>query len=406
MPEYVCRLGTPSGEVLERSFVAENLEALREDLARRDFLVFRIRRKNALLGLFWPLGGRPRRIRFKEFLVFNQEMEALIRAGLPVMACLDLLIERRKNPVLRRSLTEIREEVRGGASLSEAFAAQGDLYPVIYSSSLASGERSGEIATVLRRYIDYTKTMLALRKKVANALVYPAVILTLALILITIMFYFVLPSFADFFKDFDAELPWITRTLLGISHLLRSQPVLLAAAAVGLVAGVSYLRSTRSGRGRIDAWKLRAPFLGRIHNHYCVARFARTLGTLLSGGITLVTSIEIAAAAVGNQVFRSRLETVSRKVREGEALWSSLEGTGLFPDIVVEMVKVGESTASLDQMLSNVADFFDEEIEQELGTIVTLLEPAMLLSMGFVVVGMLMAIYLPLIRAYSATSGY
>lgn len=406
MPEFVCKLGTTSGEVIERTFVADSLQDLRSDLEQRDYLVFRIRRRTPLLALLSPFGTRKRKVKFKEFLIFNQEMEALVRAGLPVMACLDILIERRKNPVLRKSLREIREEVRSGASLSDAFAAQGDLYPRLYSSSLASGERSGEIAGVLRRYIDFTKTMLALRKKVGNALVYPAVILLLATALMGIMFYFVLPSFAEFYEDFDAELPLITKVLLAVSNFLRTHILLLAGGFAGLIGLVSYMRNTRAGRSRIDSIKLRLPFFGSIVQKYCVSRFCRTLGTLVSGGIPLVTAIEISAESVGNQVFLNQLETVARKVREGESLWQSLEQTGLFPDIVVEMVKVGESTASLDEMLANVANFFDEEIDQELSTVVTLLEPAMLVSMGLIVVGMLMAIYLPLIKAYTATTGY
>lgn len=404
MPEFFCKLGNASGEIIERTFEADDIKSLREDLERREYLVLRIRRKNPLISILWPLGGRKGKLKFREFLVFNQELEALVRAGLPVMACLDILIERRKNPVLKKSLQEVRVAVRGGASLSEAFEAQGDLYPRIYSSSLASGERSGEIAGVLRRYIKYNKTMLALRKKVGNALVYPAVILLLAVALMGLMFYFVLPNFQDFFEDFDAELPLITKVLLGISEFFTGHILLILGSLFGLLVFASYFKSTSAGRLRIDAIKLRLPFFGRIIQKYCVSRFSRTLGTLVSGGIPLVASIEISAEAVGNQVFQRQLNSVATKVREGETLWASLEGTGLFQDIVLEMVKVGESTGSLDEMLENISNFFDEEIDQDLSTVVTLLEPAMLVSMGLIVVGMLMAIYLPLFQSYSSTS--
>ena len=403
MPEFFCKLGNASGEIIERTFEADNLKSLREDLERREYLVFRIRRRNPLFSLLWPFGRGKGKLRFKEFLVFNQELEALVRAGLPVMACLDILIERRKNPVLKKSLKEVREAVRSGASLSEAFAAQGELYPRIYSSSLASGEKSGEISGVLRRYINYNKTMLGLRKKVGNALVYPAVILLLAIGLMGIMFYFVLPNFQEFFEDFDAELPLITKILLGISEFFTDNILMILSSLFGLLVLASYFKNTAAGRVRIDAVKLRLPFFGGIIHKYCVARFSRTLGTLVSGGIPLVSSIEISAEAVGNHVFQRQLDSVATKVREGEALWASLEGTALFPDLVLEMVKVGESTGSLDEMLENIANFFDEEIDQDLSTLVTLLEPAMLVSMGLIVVGMLMAIYLPLFQSYSST---
>ncbi|MEE8111597.1 MAG: type II secretion system F family protein [Acidobacteriota bacterium] len=406
MPEFHCKLGTTTGELIERTYTADTLEGLRADLERRDYLVLKIRRRSNLLKILWPFGGGRGRIKPREFLIFNKELEALIRAGLPIMACLDLLIERRKNPVFRKALTEIRDQVRSGSSLSEAFENQQGLVPRMYSSSLASGERSGDVAGVLRRYVAYTKTLLDLRKKVANALVYPMVILVMACGMMVVLFYWVLPQFSEFYKDFGAELPFITKALMGVADFLQDHSLVIFLVAFGCLIALGSALNTRAGRMRVDQAKLVVPFMGKIWNKYCVSRFTRTLGTLISGGIPLVTAIEISAQAVGNLVFQTRLESVSRQVREGESLWASLEKTRLFPDIVVEMVKVGESTGSLEEMLENVSAFYDEEIDDNLGTMVTLMEPILLVTMGMIVAGVLLAIYLPLIRSYSATQSF
>jgi type IV pilus assembly protein PilC len=403
MPEYIARVGTSDGTILERSFTAASEEALRADLAQREYLVLALRRKSGLGALLPDFRGR-RSIRMKEFLLFNQELVALLKAGLPILAGLDILLERRKNPVFRKALAEIRDQVRGGASLSEAFDAQGDLFPKIYSSTLASGERSGEVPNVLGRYIAYQKTMLTLRRRVGSALIYPAFLLLLSFGVIFILITFVIPKFTEFYADFGADLPLITRVLVGFSGLVSANLVWLLAAAVGALLGFASWRRTPAGRRGVDRLKLRIPVIGSIFHRFAASRFLRTLSTLVAGGIPAVTAIGIAARAVGNSEFEARLLEVERKVREGGSLWQSIEGTVLFNDIAVEMTRVGESTGSLETMLANSADFYDEEIETQLSTVIALLEPLMLIGMGIVVGGMLLAIYLPLLQSYAQSS--
>jgi type IV pilus assembly protein PilC len=401
MPEFIAKLGTADGTVMERAFTADSEDALRLDLQSRDYHIFGIRRKSGVLGLVRRGAGT---IKMKEFLLFNQELAALIKAGLPILAGLDILIERRKNPVFRKALIDVRDRVRGGAALSEAFDAQGGLFPKIYSATVASGERSGEVATVLLRYIIYQKTILALRQKVIGALIYPAILFLMSMGLVTVLITYVIPKFKDFYSDFGADLPLITKIIVGLSDFLMGHAALILAALVGAAfAARSYLQ-TDAGRMFRDRFSVRVPVLGGIGHRFAIARFTRTLGTLITGGIPVVTALGISARAVGNRHFEGQLLEVERKVREGGSLWQALEETGLFGDIAIEMTKVGESTGSLHEMLANVADFTDEEISNRIATVMVFMEPAILIGMGIFVAVIMIAIYLPLLRSYSQSS--
>lgn len=403
MAEFVCKVGMPGGEVVEQVFTAESEDALRQDFESRDYYVYSLRRKGGLDYLIDFSSFRRRKISSKEFLVFNQELASLVHAGLPIITSLQALVERRKNPVFRRALLDIRDRVKAGAALSEAFEAQGGLFPRIYCSSLASGERSGEIATVIRRYVAYLKTVLAVRKKVVSALIYPVILLIFAGGLVALLVTYIIPKFQEFFADFNAELPLVTRMVVGFSAFVQSNILLILAALAGGSAAFAAWVRTPAGADQLDAWKLKIPLLGGIWHRYAISRFTRTLSTLISGGIPLVASLEISAKAIGNRLFEKQMLAVAQKVREGGSLWESLDQTDLMTDMAIEMVKVGESTGALEEMLTNVANFYDEEIESSLTTLVSLMEPLMLIFMAGVIAVMLLAIYLPLIRSYTAT---
>jgi len=401
--EFVCKVGTPGGRILEQNYASENEDALRKDFEEREYFVYWIRKKGGLASILDFSSFRRKKISAKEFLIFNQELASLIQAGLPIVTSLDILMERRKNLAFKQALHEIRDQVKSGTALSDAFASQGAIFPKIYASSLASGERSGEIATVLRRYITYSKTILAIRKKVVSALIYPTILLVMAFGLVVLLLTYILPKFRDFYSDFGTELPLITRVLVGMSGAIRDNVLLWLPAIILMVSGFLAWKRTPEGAKKIDAWKLKIPLLGGIWHRYAISRFTRTLSTLTSGGIPLVVSLDIAARAVGNRIFEQRILEVGQKVREGGSLWESLEQTGLMTDMSVEMIKVGESTGALEDMLTNVANFYDEEIDSNLATLVALMEPAMLIFMGGVIATMLLAIYLPLIRSYTAS---
>ncbi len=401
MAQFSCRVALPSGEIVERSFLAADEATLKRELEEKDVLLLELRRKNPVLQMAAAaLRIRPR-ISPREFLFFNQELSALLRAGLPILASLDILLERRKNQVFKRALADIRERVKSGEALSDAFAAQGDLFARLYCASLASGERSGELPTVLGRYIHYSRTVMAVRRKVMGALIYPAILMIASACLVALMVFFIIPKFNEFLTDFGANLPLLTEILVGVALFCRGHWVAILSIAVGTFVGISVWQRTPRGRRAMDRFKLRLPLVGGILHDYCQNRFTRTLGTLIAGGIPLVTSLELSARAVGNAEFEQKLLEVTAGVREGQALWESLEKTGLISDIAVEMIKVGESTGSLEEMLTNTSDFTDEEIDFRLARTVTLIEPLMLIFMAVIVAVMLLSIYLPLLQSFS-----
>ncbi len=400
MPDFYCRLATAAGEIIERNYNSASEEALRQELEEKDYLVLEMKRKSPLLSQIVSAFRLRPRVSSREFLFFNQELAALLKAGLPIVQSLDILLERRENKVFRRALLDIRDRVKSGEALSDAFMAQGDLFPPLYYSSLASGERSGEVPAVLKRFIAYSKSVMTVKKKVASALIYPAILFTLSIALIALMVFFIIPKFTEFLSDFGTELPLITVVMIAAAEFSTAHWQIILVLVIAAVTGGTAWQRTPAGRYFFDNLQIRAPVIGGIFMDYAQNRFTRTLATLQSGGIPLVISLDLAAKAVGNAVFERKLIQVAGKVREGQSLWETLEETGIISGLGVEMVKVGESTGALVEMLNDVSDFLDEEIDHKLSRLVALIEPLMLLFMALVVGTMLMAVYLPLIEVY------
>jgi type IV pilus assembly protein PilC len=403
--QFVCRVGTPDGRVIEDVFTASDESALRTDLGKRGLHIFEVRRRGGVpVRLGVPaLARRRKRVPAAEFVIFNQELAALLKAGLPLLQALDLMLERIANQHFKAVLTDIRDQVKSGAEMSDAFASHGEMFPRLYPSSLKAGERSGELEQVIRRFIRYMKLVLDARRRVVSALIYPAVLVGLSITMIAVMAIYVVPRFMVFFENLEVELPLITRMLLAVSTFAnRNWPLLL----VGILAAVFAVRSwgrTELGRIALDRLRLRLPFLGPVLHRFALAEFCRSLATLLSGGIPLVPAFEIAVSAVGNFWVRSRVEPTIQMVREGKAFHVALEKSEVFTEMSIDMIKVGEATGSLDEMLSNVSDFLDEQIETRMQRILSLIEPMMLVFMGIIIATLLVAIYLPLFSALGQT---
>lgn len=398
--EFLCRLGTPEGRVVEEIHESPDRDSLRGALERRGFHVFALERRGFSLVPRLPALRRRRRVKPRQFLVFNQELAALLRAGLPLLQSLDLLLERRTHPRLRSVLAEVRERVKSGEDLSDAFAHFGELFPPLYAASLKAGERSGELESVIRRFIRYLQILLEARRKAISALVYPAVLVGLSGMMITVMALYVIPRFQDFYVALDVELPALTRAILAGSLFLRRHVIELTLLVVSIVIGAR--RFNRSARGRlaIDHAKIEIPLVGGILHRFAVSEFTRSLATLLSGGIPLVPSLEVATGAVGNHFIRFKLEPVAGQLREGSAFNEALTKTGVIPDIAIDMIKVGESTGALADMLNQVSDFIDEEVETRVDRMLVLLEPVMLVVMGAIIGTLLIAMYLPMFSAW------
>lgn len=397
--EFRVRAGWPDGSVAEEAVLAADPGTARLEIERRGGHVFEVRGK--ALGLAAGRRGRRGRVKMTDFLIFNQEMLALLKAGLPVVRSFEILLERQRSPTLQRVLAEVKERITSGASLSDAFAEQGHLFPRLYATSLKAGEKSGEIESVLRRYLQYQKTVIALARKVLSTLVYPAILIVLSVALIAILMTVVIPRFEEFFLDFGGELPLLTVVIVGIATFLRDN-ILVLAIGIGAFSMLSWrwLNTSRGLEWR-DRVLLRIPFVGGILRRFAITQFTRSLATLLGGGTPLVPSLENAADAIGNRHVSRRVREVVPKVREGGELWAALEGTGIFTDLTIEMIKVGETSGALEEMLTAVSEFYDEEIEARLARVISFVEPAILVLMGGVIVTILLSVYLPIFSIMS-----
>ena len=401
--EFRCRLASPSGEIVEGVYVAENEARLRHELEEKGLFVLSLQPKHAIAGVSFALPQRTS-VNMREFLVFNQELATLLKAGMPLVQSLDLLKRRVTSPVFKRVLNDVHERVRSGAALSDAFATHGDLFPRVYTASLLAGERSGNLDAVLRRFVEYTKIIATVKRKTVSALVYPAILTALAVVLVSIIVLKVVPAFADFYSSFGAELPVATRVILSVSEFVRGQFLLIIiAVAAAIIAVLTWVRQPGQ-KSRFDHLLLGLPMLGPVARKFATSQMARTLATLLGGGLPLVNALDIAAKSVGNQFMAKQLEIVSARVREGESFAAALDARRAFPEVAVKMAEVGESTGALQDMLNTVADFYDEEIATTMERFITLVEPVLLVFMGIVIAGLLLALYMPLFQLSSVLS--
>ena len=401
--EFRCRLGTDGGRIIEETHVSESEAALRQQLGAKGFHVLSVKRPGVLRGA-GALFQKSSRVKTREFLIFNQELATLLQAGLPLVQSLDILRERVEEGALKALLDDVYTRVQAGAALSEAFEAQGEVVSRVYTASLLAGEKSGGLEEVLRRYVAYVKVIAALKRKSISALVYPAVLLGLSLLVVAIIVLRVVPEFEGFYLGFGAELPLVTRLIVRSSDLLRSHLwLLLLGAGVAISSGWYWVR--RPGRQvLLDRWLLDVPAVGAIAGRFATSQLARTLAILLGGGIPLVNAIEVAAKALGNRYYADQLVLVERRVREGQAFAGALADHKVFPAVAIKMVEVGESTGALREMLTSVADFFDEEVDTQLGRFITLIEPVLLVVMGIIIASLLIALYLPLLQLGSVLS--
>ncbi len=397
--QFVCRYGTPDGHVLTEVETGSDAEAVRRELERKGLYIFEIRPRGVPFKLALP--WRRRKIPDDQFLAFNQEMAALLRAGLPLLQALELMLERMENEKLRGVLSEIRDKVSSGEELSEAFASFGELFPPLYPATLKAGERSGELEQVIRRFMRYQRLVLSTKKRVVSALVYPAVLICLSLGMLVLMSVFVVPSFTKFYTDLDAELPAMTQVTLGVSYWIRGNFVYLILGVIAAFVGTRIYGQSPGGRLTFDRWRLKIPALGTIFHQFSLSEFCRSLSTLLAGGIPLVSAFEISTGAISNSYISMSVEPAIDRVREGQTFHQALDETGVFPHMTIDMIKVGEATGSLDEMLTSVSDYFDDRVETRLQRLLSLVEPILLIIMGALIGFILISVYLPLFSAFS-----
>lgn len=393
MPEYALKYADARGEIRQEIVEGASEQEIRDRMAQQGFLVYSVRPR-AALGLA-PKSGRRRKLDLEKFLIFNQQFITLFRAGLPILKCLDLLGNRLTDAKLSPVIREIRDDVKKGSLLSEAFQRQ-QIFPAIYVTSIMAGERSGALGEVLERYLAYQRLVLAVRKKILLSLIYPSVLVVLVIGLIVFLVTFVVPRFAELYSTTNAALPAPTRILISVG-LAAEQFIVGAAIALALlIAGGRYYLRTDAGRAMADRIKARTPVLGEIWLKYQVAQLARLLATLLSGGIPLVQGMETASQSVNSPLLQSALADAQKRVREGQSLSGALASTGLFPGLAIDMIEVGESTGALPQMLNSVAEFYEDDVNTRMQAALSLIEPSIMIFMGLFVAFVLVSLYLPI----------
>lgn len=405
MAEFICRLGTPAGEVVTRTVEAAGVQEARVRLEREGYRVFAVTPpKTTGVAALTRRGGSGTRARVKagDFLLFNQQLAALIRAGIPILQAISMLRKRSVSARLRAVLADVEEEIRGGAALSQAFAKQGTIFPRIYTASILAGERSGALDEVLSRYVTYMRRSVGVRRKVRGALAYPMLLLLASFGMVVFLTIYVVPRMANLFKDFSKTgLPLLTQVVVGISNWVTTNlfwfgPLILISAAA-----IFFWSRTPQGKLTIDRTVLKIPIIGKLLVQIATAQATRSLATLLAGGITLVESWEISAEAITNRELRRRSSAILPMILEGRSFTESLESADWVPELALDMIGIGERSGSLKEMLEEVSTFYDAEAEVKLEQLTTTLEPAILIIMGGVVVTILLAIYLPIIQSIS-----
>jgi type IV pilus assembly protein PilC len=396
MSLYTCKLGASDGKILFREFEAVEPAMLQKSLEDQGFFVFEIKRKP--FQFLFDKGVTRRSIDTKALLTFNQELLVLIKAGMPIMQVLDAILERHESGKFAEILRQVREDVKGGAALSTALERHGRFFPYLYIASIRAGERTGDLPSTIRRYIQYLKRVGNIRKKVISALFYPAILVLFAFMAITLLLLYVVPTFAQVYVDSGSQLPLLTRMLIEFTSVLKKIAPLVVLLGFGAAAAFRTWTGTESGRYIVDRFKLTVPLAGDVFTKYSVSGFARTLATVLGSGIPIVESLRMSIGTLNNKYMEKRLFEAVRFVEEGGRLSSALERVHIMPPLALRMLGVGETTGSLEDMLVDISDYLEDELEERMRILTTAIEPAIMVIMGVVIGVIIIAMYLPVFK--------
>ncbi len=391
MANFHCRLSTEEGRILIKNYFADSPEEARKYFENLGYCVLSIKKSWKNIHF-----STKKKIKDSDFITFNQEFVALLKAGYPVHKALETVIQRVKKFNFKELLLKVREDVKGGKSLSESFSHFENIFSPIYPVALLAGERSGNLEESITRFLDYFKKITQTKKKIKSALTYPTLLIVFSFILLSILFYFVLPRFSIFYSEFKAQLPIITRFILSFSNFLVNNFLYFIGGILFLIIVYSRVKKTEKGAFIIDTMKLKLPYISSYLVDSSISFFCRTLSLLLISGFPLLSSVNIARKAVPNRNLKKRLQNIPELIKNGESLNKSLEKTGFFPPLSVDMIRIGETSASLPQMLTQVANFYDQKVESRIATLVSLIEPVVIIMMGVVIAFMLLSVYLPI----------
>jgi type IV pilus assembly protein PilC len=398
MAVFAYRVARPDGSTLDGQVEGEDESRVRAKLESQGLLIFKLHRRGAgsvvSSGKSWSWGTLP----LAQFLVFNQELQALVRSGLPILRIWDLLIERADHAGFQQTLRDVREAIRGGSSASDALAKHPAYFPELYIATVKAGEQSGNLPEVLQRYIAYLKQMMGLRQKVTKALSYPIFLVLIGVSVIGFLLTYVMPTFVSVYGESAKALPWATQTLLDLVNNLESRLLPAGVLLIGLAFGLRFYYGTPAGRLVLDRLCLTLPLVGPIAVKHNTVQLTRTLGTILAGGTPLVDALQSARGAVSNRWVSQGMLRAVNEIREGVTLAEAIDRPKVLPKLAIEMLSVGEQTGSLDTMLRDVAEFYEADLDTRLTQLTTWIEPALLLVMGVLVGGIVIVMYLPVFQ--------
>ena len=401
MPYYLCRVATEGGHVITQSFLAPSQEECRKHFENEGFCILSVKRDWKRIQV--PVHPMEKKIKDKDFIMFNQELVALIKAGYPILKSIEILSGRVKNVQLKELLMSVESDVRAGKSLSEAFSAHQKHFSPVYIASLMAGERSANLGGTINRFIEFARTISQTKSRIRTALTYPTLLLIFSVVLMILLINFIIPRFADFYADFEAKLPVITQLLVSFSLIVRRYFLVILLLLGFLV--ILYFQFRKKERIRIwlDSIKLKIPYAKNIWIESAVSLFCRTLCLLLEGGISLLSAIGIARHAAPNKYLVSRMQGLPDHIKNGESLSDSLDTAEFFPPLALDMIRIGESSANLEGMLSDVARVYDERMQAKIDTFVSLVEPMIIIFMGLIVAMMLLSVYIPIFNIIRIT---
>jgi type IV pilus assembly protein PilC len=403
MAQYVCKVGDATGRIFQHLETAQSEVEVRQRLSDRGLLVLSVKNDFNLAATFGST-RRQKKIKIGDFLIFNQQFNTLIKAGLPILKSLDLLAERAAAQSMRPILDDVRQRVRDGALLSEALTAQGS-FPPVYVTAIAAGERSGSLSTVIDQYISYLRVSTGFRKGLTTALIYPTILVIAVIVILTYLITYAMPSFARLYEDLGIKLPAITQFMLDLAIPLRNYFLFFVIGVAAVAAGIWFWTRSETGALAIDRIKPKIPVVGDIWLKAQIAQFVRTLATLLGGGTPLVAGLETSAQAIGSRLIATSVQKSAARVREGKTLHESLQETHLIPGLALEMIEVGEASGALAAMLTSVAEFYEEEVATRLQRTLIWISPAILLVMAVVIGFILISLYLPLFSLQVGSGG-
>jgi type IV pilus assembly protein PilC len=402
MPHFLCRLATEDGRILSEPFFSPSFKECRKHFEEEGYCVLSVKRDWKKIQV--PVLSREQKVNEKDFIAFNQELVALIRAGYPILKSIGILIQRVKNEKLKEILMMVEKEIRGGKALSEAFAEHEKQFSTVYIASIMAGERSGNLAETISRYNIYARTITQTKSRIRTALTYPTILVVFSFILVFILLNFILPNFSRFYADYEAQLPSITRALISVSLVVQKNMVFILVFMLMLFLGYFQMKKNEKSQILLDKWKLKTPYGKQIWVESAVSLFSRTLGLLLEGGISLLAAIPLSSRSVPNKYMFSRMKVLPELIKNGESLTESLRKTECFPPLALDMIRIGESSANLEGMLSDVAEVYDESISSRINAIVSLIQPIIIIFMGLVVAVILLSVYLPIFNIIQVTN--